>query len=333
MDSFYKCFRLFTKITLTLYFKKIRIEGLENVPKDKPLLVTPNHQNAFMDALLVGAFIPRDLNYLTRSDVFNKWSSPLLRSIHMMPIYRIRDGYSKLSMNDAIFETCKDIFEGKSSVLIFPEGNHGEWHYLRPLTKGGARLALQSENESQLDLHILPVGLNYFNHQAPRSTVVLKFGLPIAVRDYLKTYQAHSASGLLQLRDRMSEGMKDTLIIPNETDNYERLKNAIFNQENEHCSFEELKSIEPDSQPKQDRMKKNYFAKVLNPIPFLIIQKIIGRVEDHVFHSSLKFATGLFLFPLWWILVLVFFSVFTGFKIAALTVFVMVFGLFYTYRS
>jgi 1-acyl-sn-glycerol-3-phosphate acyltransferase len=142
---FYFLFQSFLKITLRLYFKKIQIIGLDKFPRNTPIILVPNHQNAMLDPFMVGGLMSFQINYLTRSDVFNRWTKPVLRSLNMIPVYRIRDGYEKLSMNDAIFKACEELFKQKKTVLIFPEGNHGEHHYLRPLTKGAARLALQAQ--------------------------------------------------------------------------------------------------------------------------------------------------------------------------------------------
>ena len=327
---FYTFFKYLMKVTLRMYFRRVRIEGIENVPKDKPLLVTPNHQNAFLDALLVGAYIPITLHILTRADIFNWWSKPLLGLLNMMPIYRIRDGYKKLSQNDAVFETCKSLFKEDKSVLIFAEGNHGEHHYLRPLTKGAARIAIFSQQEMEEDLYVLPVGVNYFHHQKSRSGVVLSFGEPISVRTYEEQYSEIGAKGLLSMRDAISDGMKSTLVIPEETADYEQRKQAIFQEPHLGKSLQELREIPTDTQIVKKR-KKGFLAKILNPIPFLMIRKVVSGAKDIVFHSSLKFATGLVAFPLWWLIVFTLVSILIGTQAALLTVFVMVFGLFYSY--
>ena len=168
---FYFLFKRIIRVALKIYFKNIRIEGLDRIPKDVPLLVTPNHQNALLDALLVGAFIPVNLHFLARQDVFTPYTRSIFKALKMMPVYRIRDGYSTLKRNDAIFNVCTQRFKEKESVLIFPEGNHGEHHFLRPLTKGAPRIALNAQIEMDHCLMVLPVGLNYFDHHASRSTV------------------------------------------------------------------------------------------------------------------------------------------------------------------
>ena len=330
MTLFYAGFKYLMKITLRWYFKHLRIEGLENVPKDKPLLVTPNHQNAFLDALLVGAYIPIPLHILTRADIFNWWSKRLLGLLNMMPIYRIRDGYAKLSQNDAVFETCKELFQSNKSVLIFAEGNHGEHHYLRPLTKGAARIAVFSQQEMHEELYVLPVGVNYFQHQKSRSGVVLVFGKPITVKEHEATYNEVGAKGLLSMKEAISNGMKSTLIIPEETPDYEQKKEAIFQEKHLGKSFSELRSI-PSDTGIQKKSKRGLIAKILNPLPFALIHKVIRDTNDIVFYSSLKFAIGLIAFPVWWIIVFATFFFLFGPQIAALTVFVMIVGLFYSY--
>ncbi len=331
MKAFYAFLKIVVKLTLRLYFHRIKIEGVDNIPRNAPLIVSPNHQNAFLDALLVGAFMPISLFYLTRQDVFTRWSRPLLRMMHMIPIYRIRDGYSKLSLNDAIFESCRELFKNGDSVLIFAEGNHGRNHYLRPLTKGAARLALQAQDTMNENLMVLPVGINYFEHQAANSTVLIKFGCPISVSKYLNGYQESKAKGLINLRDAISVGMKETLVIPEETADYKELSDYIFQPAHEDFSFNELKAVHKSETPPIKRKKKHLLAWILNPFPMLIIKLIIRRVDDVVFHSSLKFGVGLVVFPIWWLLVFFIMMGVSGINIALLAVTVMAFGLYYSY--
>ncbi|WP_420317428.1 lysophospholipid acyltransferase family protein [Ekhidna sp.] len=333
MDLVYAFVRLFVRFGLRLYYHKINVEGLENVPQGVPLLVTANHQNALIDPLLVGAFTPTPLHYLTRSDVFNKWTSPLMKLIHMMPIYRIRDGYSKLSQNNQVFDSCFKIFKRNESVLIFAEGNHGKEYYLRPLTKGAARLALQAQNELEQDLHILPVGLNFFDHRKPKSTVIIKIGKPLAIKDFLYQYEANQAKGLISMRDAISQSMKSTLVIPDESEDYHKKKSAIFQSKHEDFSFDELIAIDfKNVKVEKHKQSNHWIARMLNPLPFLIINRILRKTEDVVFHSTLKFGVGIIAFPLWWLIVFLILSISVGINIAILAVVVMSTGLFYSYQ-
>lgn len=330
----YSLIKVFFRFVLKIYFNKIELVGLENVPKGHPMIVAPNHQNAFLDAFLVGAFFPIPLHFLARQDVFNWWSKPLLRIVNMMPVYRIRDGYSKLSENDAVFETCKALFKENKSILMFPEGNHGEHHFLRPLTKGAARLALQSQADMGNELMLLPVGLNYFDHRRPVSKVIIAFGQPIPVSEFIAHYEENHAQGLIQLRDQLSMQMKETLLIPEETEQYELQKRSIFRSANERRSFNELRNLPLDSDiPEQAKSSRHLLAKILNPIPFLIIWKVLTGVKDVVFHSSLKFAVGLFVFPIWWVSCFFSFNALFGTIPALIIISMSIFSIIISYKS
>ncbi|MEQ9402019.1 MAG: 1-acyl-sn-glycerol-3-phosphate acyltransferase [Cyclobacteriaceae bacterium] len=333
MDIFYSCIRFFIRISLKAYFSKIELTGLEHIPGNTPLLVAPNHQNAFLDALLVGAFIPIPLYFLTRSDVFTWWSRPILKLLHMMPVYRIRDGYSSLHQNETIFKTCGRLFSKGESVLIFAEGNHGRDYYLRPLTKGAARLAIQSQTEMDKDLMVLPVGLNYFRHTQPGTKVILSFGEPISVNPYVNTWHNNSGKGLIKMRNAISEGMKSTLIIPEITADYELRKARVFNTKNEGLNFEQLKNLDIESVDEvTDKSSWHFIPKLLNPLPFLVIWLVLKDIEDTVFHASLKFGIGLLLFPVWWGIVFATLFLTVGIFWAAGIVISIIISLFISYK-
>ena len=208
---------------LHAYFNKIEINGAENVPDPKttPFIYAPNHQSAFMDALVVGGLSPVPVNYLTRSDIFVPPWTWILDALNMIAIYRMRDGYGKLGKNDAVFETCIDLFKNRKPVLIFPEGNQGRHYYLRPLTKGTARLAMQAQENLDVDLKVLPVGINYFRHDYPRHKLILNFGKPINVSAYMAQYQNAKPRALNDFRTELSDSLKSLMVIPEETENYE----------------------------------------------------------------------------------------------------------------
>lgn len=332
MRFFYATVKIFFRLALKVYFKKIAIDGIENVPRNQPVLFTPNHQNAFLDAFLVGAFSPVPLHFLTRSDVFKWWSKPILKSVNMIPIYRIRDGYSKLNENEAIFESCKNLFRNNKSILMFAEGNHGEHHYLRPLTKGAARLALTSQQVIANEIQIVPIGLNFFSHRKPASKVIIVFGKPIAVSDFVNRYQENSGKGLIEMRDAIASGMKSTLLIPDETSDYQKQKKFLFHSSHEKLTFQQLKVLTSNQNLEAEKSSSHLLAKIFNPVPYLLIAGILGKVQDVVFHSSIKFSAGLALFPLWWIFSFLFVQLYFGIIWAAIVVLCMILTLFIGYK-
>lgn len=93
-------FYYFIKVTIKwashCYFRKIKVYGLENIPKDGGILFSPNHQGAFLDPLLVGCNLPKTVTSLTRSDLFGGPLQWFMDALKMLPVYRIRNGYSNL---------------------------------------------------------------------------------------------------------------------------------------------------------------------------------------------------------------------------------------------
>ncbi len=282
---------------LQLYFGRIEIVGLDGLPHGPKILVS-NHQNAFLDALIIGAFTPGSHYYLTRADIFKPWTLFFFRQLHMIPIYRIRDGFSKLSRNDITFQSCHQALARGESVMIFPEGNHGEHHYLRPLTKGMARIALSSNIDL---LHVQPIGLNFFHHRHPRRKLLIVYGQPIAVRQQSVTPES------LKKLTRMTEArMKECLLIPDPRADYKMYAADLYRLENEKITWLELKKGKRapiKSRPPRVGLKPlEWLMWLPNVIPLLILQRVLKLFEDRVFWASMKLVVMVVLLPLWWTL-------------------------------
>ena len=319
-EIFYFFIRYTTRLSLYCFFSKVEIVGAKRIPRGKPLIFAPNHQNAFLDAFVVGGTSPVGIHYLTRADIFNKRFMWFLEALHMMPIYRMRDGYGKLSQNAGVFEACQKLFSKGKSVLIFPEGSHGEPYYLRNLTKGTSRLAFESQEAlgDDQELWIQPVGLNYFDRGKPRRKAMFVYGEPIRVNDYMEAYRTQKARALIKLKDQVQQNMADCMIIPSHDEHYEE-RVAALTKENERYAFEELKEglekLEIKGQPKKPQPIFKKIGQVLGMVnlpPLLLISNVLGKkIKDPVFIASIKWAIGLFMFPLWWLLV--YFGVSFGF--------------------
>ncbi len=328
---FYYLVKITSWIGLRIFFNGVKVSGKQNIPKDGAVIFAPNHQGAFMDAVLIGTFNPRDVSYLTRSDVFNKWSKPILKSLNMMPIYRIRDGIGNLSQNEAVFETCFDMLSKERTILIFPEGNHGIEYYLRPLSKGTARLALDARNkiDPETKVYIVPTGINYFSHYRPLGKVHINFGEPIDLKAYMAQYEEHKQKGYNALKTDLSEAMKKTLILAENDENYEKKRDWLFQSKHDQLSFEELKKMgDADFYEKRSLKKPGFIAKffiivlaIFNPLPLLGLNKIIGGIKDKVFYISIKYFVGAFLHLVWWALLFALGLIFIGWEAGLLFAF------------
>ncbi len=179
--------QMWVTVALRVFFKNTLVNGLENVSKDKAVIYCGNHQNAFLDALLIAVLTNTQPHSLTRADIYkNPVAARLLATLRMMPVYRIRDGRDAMDKNEEIFEACQALLSRNESLIVFPEGNHGEQRKLRVLKKGVARIAISTlEKYPDRELYIQPLGLNYSHHSKFRSNVVVEFGEPIPVHDWL----------------------------------------------------------------------------------------------------------------------------------------------------
>lgn len=306
MSFLYQFVKYSGRIGIPFFFGHLEINGRENIPDNLPYLIAPNHQNAFLDAILMGVYSRQPMHFLTRSDVFVPPFIGALTALNMMPIYRIRDGYEQLSKNEAVFSTCEQHLRNHEPVLIFPEGNMDRRHYLRPLTKGTARLAFQTQMNLSEDLLILPVGINYFDHYRPRHKCIINYGEPLRVREYLEEYNQHAAKGLISLRNDLSHAMKELLLIPEKEDYDDKV--TALNYKNEKLSFPELRhQIKQSSFTRANYiMQLKWLPKVLvlfNPLAILVVHWILKtKIKHPLFTSSIKYTLGLVLSVLWWII-------------------------------
>jgi 1-acyl-sn-glycerol-3-phosphate acyltransferase len=335
----YRAVKWIISRALRVYFSRITMDGIENIPADKPYILAVNHQNALLDPLLIGTLFPKAIYFLTRSDVFTAKTQKWLFQLNMMPIYRMKNGIGNLEKNQVIFKKCKDLFEAGESVMIFPEGNHGEPHYLRPLSKGTARLALESQSQMTNDLYILPVGLNYFEQKTPRTRVSIVYGKPISVRDHLAKFQDDHQKGFKALKDDLSVAMKECMVIPEKTDDYELKVKKVLHSRNEGLSFKKLRELAAKDYSKAalefvdiPKTSGQRFAikaaNLPNWGPYLLLDHILKKFKDRVFYGTIKFAVMLMAMPIWWLLALAFGWIFFGFWEGVVLIVLSVVGLF-----
>lgn len=212
-----------------VYYRNVVVQGKENIPKDKLLIFTPNHQNSLMDALAVLFSSRIQFVFLARADIFKKPAiAKILYFLKILPIYRARDGYDSIEKSNKIFERTVDILTAGCAMVILPEGNHSRFRKLRPLKKGFARMAFKTEeaNNYNLDIRVVPVGIDYDDFSKYRSSLVIKFGTPVKVLDFVETYKENEALGLNKIKDKLSEEMAP--LIPNiQSEKYYDLYNEL----------------------------------------------------------------------------------------------------------
>jgi len=242
---FYRFLQVFVVRPIhSFYYRKIKIVNADVIPRNKPVILAPNHQNALMDAMALVAGIDFQTIFLTRADIFKgNFLIKVLTFFKMLPVYRIRDGYSSLQNNDRIFGiTVNILHRGSSPLLLFPEGNHGDKRRLRPLVKGIFRIAFQAQEKykSAPGVKIIPVGLDYSHYWKFRNTQLIIFGEPIEVSDFWKLYTENETTAVNALKEKLAGEMKKYMIHVEPEDYYELYMGLKSLYRKKMCSREGL---------------------------------------------------------------------------------------------
>lgn len=189
-----------------IFYKRVIILNKKNIPENKAVIIAPNHQNALMDALaIVTSFFDKTI-FLARSDIFKKpLVARLLVFCRIMPVYRMRDGIESLHNNQETFDMSSLVLRTNNRLTLLPEGNHAGFRKLRQLKKGIARIAFQAAEETnyELDIVIIPTGLDYSNYENIRGTLIVNFGEPINLKDYYALYRENAPKAMLLVMEEL----------------------------------------------------------------------------------------------------------------------------------
>lgn len=197
---------------MRLFYRKITVEGKENIPPKGPIIFAPNHQNALMDPLAILYAARRQTVFLARADIFK---IPILRNLFfwlkIIPIFRIRDGKENLGNNEASFNVAVEVLENNRSVCIFPEAAHTNQRSLLPLKKGVPRLAFLAEekNNFKLGVKVIPVGIYFDDYEHMRSSLHVRFGQPLDVGRFEDAYEKNPQRAMHVFRNNLTEKLSD----------------------------------------------------------------------------------------------------------------------------
>lgn len=179
-ESFNK-FRSFFQILVCKYFYMIRfklvyrlkVEGLENVPKDNEYIVCPNHLSTLDPPLMCGV-LPRRIAFMAKQELFDirflRWWIDWLGAIAV----------NRESLGPSTIKTVMNIKKSEWVFGIFPQGTRGVPGTISGVTKGFAGLAKITK------CAILPVGITGTEEvkRLPFSgKIVVKVGKPIPYSD------------------------------------------------------------------------------------------------------------------------------------------------------
>jgi 1-acyl-sn-glycerol-3-phosphate acyltransferase len=316
----YTFLKFIVRLALKVYFRKIHIKGLEHIPKEGPIIIVSNHPSSFLDPISIALFVNQKISFLAKGSMFrNRIASKILTGLNMIPIYRAQDDASMLSKNNQVFKACYEKLSNNGTIMIFPEGTSEHERKLRPIKTGAARITLGAakENRYNLNVKILPVGLNYTKSSKFRSELFIQFDAPLESDNYKEQHKLFEKKTVKKLTEDIELKIKNLIV---DTDEYETLatkveslyKHQIQNDLENNSSFLEIKISQEIVQGIKFYQKTDpvLFHEMKTKIDdyFLTLEEI--GISDKSFHnghnlSNLKFYSLktflilIFGFPIW----------------------------------
>jgi len=214
----YSVLSIVIRIALKIFFRKITIHGIENIPTTQPIIVMGNHPNTFMDPILAAlVMLPRQVHFLANGSIFKTAAARMvLNQFNTIPVYRKQDVTDKRDeKNLSAFQKCFEFLASGGILLVFPEGNSINERKLRPIKTGTARIALGAEQQQQfqLPLKLLPIGLNYSNPTRFRETVEINIGKPFDVKNYQQSYQENPVETVNALTQEIQKRLASLIVV------------------------------------------------------------------------------------------------------------------------
>jgi len=139
--------------------------------------------------------------------------------MNLLPIFRATDADPRESVrrNNEMFNETFDLLQKGNIIIIFPEAVSVTEKRVRPVKKGTARMAVDMFKRSnrEMELSVLPVGMNYTSFNGPRKDVMINFGDPISMQDRKEELDQHEAKFVNALTKEIEVQLKNLMVISN----------------------------------------------------------------------------------------------------------------------
>lgn len=224
----YPWIQVLLRAAVNLFFRRVEVGGVHNVPAHGGGLVISWHPNGLVDPGLILTQCPRPVVFGARHGLFRyPLLGPLLREVGTVPIYRAIDvagdasAEARRAANRKSLEVLAERVAAGSLSALFPEGVSHDEPGLQALRSGAARMyyrARQLGRARQLASDapppaILLVGLHYDDKQMFRSNALVTFHPPLVLPPELDVTPADDidSDAVHELSHRLTAHIEATL--------------------------------------------------------------------------------------------------------------------------
>ena len=171
---------------------RIKVEGMENLPKDGNTIICSNHVHMLDSISLVIRFkTKRMIRVMAKEELFrNKVAAWAFRKAGAFPIKRGKGDTEAL-------DVAKGYINKGDMLLIFPEGTRNGLGKGLKMKKGAAVIALSTNSV------IVPIGIK--GDFKPFTKVRIRIGKPITMENYTTGTEELNPREIVDLTNRMRD--------------------------------------------------------------------------------------------------------------------------------
>jgi 1-acyl-sn-glycerol-3-phosphate acyltransferase len=138
---------------------RVDVVGLENLPRDGPVIVAPNHMH-IADPPVLAAFLPRKIHFMVKQEAWEtRFFGPICKGFEAFPVAR---GTADLSAYRA---SLRFLAQGRV-IGIFPEGHRSRDGRLQPGQPGAVMLARRGRAP------VVPIGIHGIGEALRRPGII-----------------------------------------------------------------------------------------------------------------------------------------------------------------
>lgn len=177
----YNIGRFIAWVYLRLLFK-IKVQGLDNIPKRKPFILCSNHIN-WMDPLTIVTTLPASyrIHFMAKQEIFNNFiTSIIFRKLGAFPVKRE-------NADLAAIKTAYHLLKEGQVLGLFPEGSRSKTGRVQKAYNGAALISVRS------GVPIVPIAISgpYRLFKPVRLYIGEPFVLPPLIYDHKEDKKEH----------------------------------------------------------------------------------------------------------------------------------------------